>query len=237
MLRSAVSKVMWVGRATVFLVGLAVILAMVAGVASNALAANGQNLIIGNGLSDTLNNVATLPTKLRMRGTADGPALQVTQQSTGAAASGVGVTVPSGKAPITVNSAAGKATNLNADRLDGQSANAFLGASGKASDADLLDGRDSSGFVPTTTYTKNQSFVTNGNGSITGNGPACDQGDVLLGGGIKLNDAANQEIVQSRPDPGTPNSWFGSVKDDSSGQGAGFEITLLCGDLGTPHTG
>src|SRR5829696_4814010 len=111
MLRRTANKVMWVGRATVFLVGLAVILALVVGLASTALAANGANFIIGNGLSDTVKNIATLPTKLTMQGTSGGPALQVTQQSTNSGASGVGVTVPSGKAPIKVNSTAGKATN------------------------------------------------------------------------------------------------------------------------------
>jgi hypothetical protein len=122
MLRSAASKVMWVGRATVFLVGLAVILALVFGVASRAMGANGESLIIGNGLADTVKNIATLPTKLTMRGTAGGPALQVTQNSTNTNASGLGVTVPAGKAPIRVNSSAGKATNLDADKLDGKSA-------------------------------------------------------------------------------------------------------------------
>jgi len=41
MLRSAANKVMWVGRATVFLVGLAVILALVVGFATAALAGTG----------------------------------------------------------------------------------------------------------------------------------------------------------------------------------------------------
>jgi len=41
MLKSATSKVMWVGRATVFVVGLAVILALVLGVATAAFGANG----------------------------------------------------------------------------------------------------------------------------------------------------------------------------------------------------
>jgi hypothetical protein len=130
MLRSVVSKVMWVGRATVFVVGLAVILGLVGGLVSTALAANGQNFIIGNGLSDTVKNIATLPTKLTMQGTASGPALQVTQQSTNSGASGLGVTVPSGKVPITVNSTAGKATNLNADKLDGQDSPTFATKSG-----------------------------------------------------------------------------------------------------------
>jgi hypothetical protein len=43
MIRTAASKVMWVGRATVFLVGLSVILALVFGVATTAMGANGQS--------------------------------------------------------------------------------------------------------------------------------------------------------------------------------------------------
>ena len=136
MLRSVASKVMWVGRATVFLIGLAVVLALVVGVASAAFGANGGNFILGNP------NVATAITKLTMQGTANGSALQVTQQSTGTNASGVGVTVPAGKAPIKVNAGAGKATNLDADKLDGKEANAFLGANAKAANADKLDGKD-----------------------------------------------------------------------------------------------
>jgi hypothetical protein len=125
MVKSALGKVMWVGRATVFLVGLAVILALVVGLASTALAANGANFIIGNGLADTARNIATKLTKLTMQGTNSGPALQVNQQSTNTGASGVGVTVPSGKAPIKVNSTAGKATNLSADKLDGKDSTAL----------------------------------------------------------------------------------------------------------------
>jgi hypothetical protein len=70
-------------------------------------------------------NIAIFPTKLTMRGTNSGPALQDTQQSNNAGASGVGVTVPAGKKPITVNTNAGIATNLNADKLDGQDSSAL----------------------------------------------------------------------------------------------------------------
>ena len=58
MVRSAVSKVMWVGRATVFLVGLSVILALLFGVASAAFGSNGDALKLGQG------NVATKLTAL-----------------------------------------------------------------------------------------------------------------------------------------------------------------------------
>ena len=226
MIKSALGKVMWVGRTTVFVVGLAVILAMVVGVASAAFGANGNNFIIGNGINDTTKNIASLTSRLTMNGTASAPGLQVTQQSTGTGASGVGITVPTGKAPIKVNSAAGKATNLNADKLDG---------------------KDSTQFTPTTTYIKS---ATNpnpaGNGSIQGTGAACDQEpssgtivDVLLSGGVKLHDPTKQEVVESRPvDTTAPNQWFGSVKDNTpTATGAGFEVFVLCADLGTPHTG
>jgi hypothetical protein len=46
MVKSTVSKVMWVGRATVFMVGIAVILALVFGVASAAFGANNQSFIL-----------------------------------------------------------------------------------------------------------------------------------------------------------------------------------------------
>jgi hypothetical protein len=60
---------------------------------------------------------------------------------------GIQVKVTEGRAPLLVNATAGKATNLNADKLDGKDASAFLLTTGKAADADKLDGIDSGGFV------------------------------------------------------------------------------------------
>jgi hypothetical protein len=164
---------MWVGRATVFLVGLSVILAMVVGLASSALAANGQNFIIGNGLSDTVKNIATLPTKLTMQGTATGSALQVTQQSTNSGASGVGVTVPSGKAPIKVNSAAGKATNLNADKLDGLDSTRLVEARGD------ING-NSANFSGILEHSEGASFLNTGFHTVVAHAPNGPPVDVLL---------------------------------------------------------
>ena len=48
--------------------------------------------------------------------------------------------------PFTTN-ATGVATGLNADRVDGRDASDFLPTGGKAADADKLDGRDRSDFV------------------------------------------------------------------------------------------
>lgn len=127
-------KAMSMGKATVFAVGLAMILAVVLGVASSALAANGKPFLLGQ------SNVATKVSTLVNRGV--GPAL--------------GLKVGADQAPLSVNPEAGTATNLSADELDGKDASAFLGRSEKAAsaasadDASTLDGVDSTAFARTT---------------------------------------------------------------------------------------
>jgi hypothetical protein len=123
MTKSALSKIMWVGRATVFLVGLAAILALVFGVASTALGANGQNFILGS-----LNNSATAITKLT--GTVGGPTLRVSNPTADDGSTALDLEVASGMAPMKVNSAT-KVTNLNADLLDGKNSTAFVQGGGK----------------------------------------------------------------------------------------------------------
>ncbi|CAA9431457.1 MAG: hypothetical protein AVDCRST_MAG03-3272 [uncultured Rubrobacteraceae bacterium] len=109
MIRSAASKVMWVGRATVFMVGLAVILALVFGAATTAMGADGKPFLLGK------RNVATLASKLINRG--EGPALSLK--------------VGEGQPPLAVDSSA-KVANLNADQLDGKSEADFQGANAAA---------------------------------------------------------------------------------------------------------
>src|SRR5918993_3558417 len=118
MVRSVAKKVLWVGRATVFVMGLALMLALVFGMASTALGANGGNFILGS-----LNNTATAITKLT--GTVGGgPALQVSNPSTNTGSTALDLQVATGKAPMKVNSTT-KVANLNSDQVDGKSANAL----------------------------------------------------------------------------------------------------------------
>jgi hypothetical protein len=98
MIRSAASKVMWVGRATVFLVGLAVILALVFGAASVAFGADADFFKVGR------TNLADSVSRLTKSGA--GPALDLR--------------VDSGP-PLAVNRAT-RVTNLNADKVDGSDA-------------------------------------------------------------------------------------------------------------------
>jgi|GEM_PF-1006510 hypothetical protein len=102
MIRSAASKVMWMGRATVFTVGLAVILALVFGVATTAMGANGKPFLLGK------SNVATMVSELVNNGA--GPALSLK--------------VGQGQPPLAVNSSA-KVADLNADQIDGLDSTEF----------------------------------------------------------------------------------------------------------------
>jgi hypothetical protein len=111
MIRSAASKVMRVGRATVFLVGLAVILALVIGVASTASAHTDYKGLFhlnhfnpGKALTQLVGALASPLLKIDNNGT--GPALQLE----------AGANQP----PLMVNADSGTATNLSADKLDGK---------------------------------------------------------------------------------------------------------------------
>ncbi len=103
MAKTAASKVMWVGKATVFLVGLAVILALLFGVASTALAHKGEKGFFHIGHKNVSKAVSTLVKK------GAGPALNLQ--------------VGSGP-PLAVNSSE-KVTNLNSDQLDGVDSTQF----------------------------------------------------------------------------------------------------------------
>ena len=119
MARSAFSKVMWVGRATVFMVGLAVVLALLFGVATTALGATGGNFILGQG------NVAAAVSRLAGN-VPGGPALQVSNPNTKTGSRALQLGVAQGKAPLAVNVGAGTATNLSADELDGKDSEQIL---------------------------------------------------------------------------------------------------------------
>jgi hypothetical protein len=113
MVRSVAKKVAWVGRTASMVFGLALVLALVFGMASTALGANGGNFILGS-----LNNTATAITKLT--GTVGGgPALQISNPSTATGSTALDLQVATGRTPMRVNRTT-KVTNLNADLLDGR---------------------------------------------------------------------------------------------------------------------
>ncbi len=102
MIRSALSKVTWMARATTTVVGLAIMLALVFGFATTAIGATGGNFLLGQ------RNVADVISTLVKKG--PGPALSLV--------------VEANQPPLKVNSSA-KVANLNADKLDGKDFGAF----------------------------------------------------------------------------------------------------------------
>ena len=85
-------------------------------------AATGGNFILGQ------SNSASSTTSLTRTGANAGKGLQVTNASTGAGATALGLNVAAGHPPFTVNSGA-KVANLNADTLDGLTSTSFVSGS------------------------------------------------------------------------------------------------------------
>jgi hypothetical protein len=133
MLRSVASNVMWVGRATSAVVGLAIVLALVVGVASVAFGANGGNFILGR------TNVATIMTRLAGPDGVNGAMFEVQNNNPGIDDTALSLKVQSGEAPMTVNSDT-QVADLNADQLDGKDSTQLADATHSHSGADITSG-------------------------------------------------------------------------------------------------
>jgi hypothetical protein len=130
MLRSALSKVMWVGRATVFLVGIAVILALLFGATTTALAGTGVGATFNLGQKNTVDRLSQLA------GSTAGALLRVDNNGAGTALDlkvGDPAANPATKTtpPMKVDSQA-KVANLNSDQIDGLNSTDFVQGSGVA---------------------------------------------------------------------------------------------------------
>lgn len=101
-----------------------VVIALTAVLASSGTAAAVSYLVLG-----AVNSAGATTT---LKSGVNGNVLQITNTNStgGTSARGLGITVPAGRAPLTVNSSAGKATNLNADKLDGIDSTGFARGAG-----------------------------------------------------------------------------------------------------------
>ena len=133
MIRSTLSKVMWLGRTTIAVVGLAIALALVLGVATMALAEM-------PGDPFKLGQINTINSLTQLVGNRNGPMLLVDNNSTAEDASALFLQVDRGNAPLKVNANSGTATNLSADKLDGKDQRAFADASELGADQVVIHG-------------------------------------------------------------------------------------------------
>lgn len=230
-MHTAVNKAIRVGRATVLAIGVGVVLALVLGVATVALAAvPGDPFKLGkvniiNNATTTLRGsgpggvVASSLLEVKREGsTGTGAALRVDNTSTAGAARGIDINVPAGEMPINVNSGAGTA-NLNVDRLDGRDEQDFLSASRiyRVGNTVAKQGPGDGGSVSITGFP-----------SAT-EGLACDNGDVAIGGGgssTDIEDDLNSVV------PASSNSYQITFQDN--GSASNFRGFVLCSDSSKP---
>jgi hypothetical protein len=203
MLRSGVGKVMWVGKATVFLVGLAVILALVLSVTSAALAGTGVGATFNLGKKNTVNRLSQLV------GSTDNALLRIdNNNNAGTNATALDLQVEPGLTPMKVNSST-QVSNLNAD---------------------LVDGRSASSFVANSTYRLGQGQERAG--TVLGDGSkvlsqSCLAGDRLLSGGpASVN--VNSDVLDSFALD--TNTWQARINDSAVSGGDSFTVVVLCAD-------
>ena len=159
MLRTVFGKVMWVGRATIFMMGLAVMLAVVLGVATTALAGTGVGATFNLGKTNSVSALSKLV------GSVSSPMLLVDNNGPGTAIDlrvGTSTTPPDQKsaAPMKVDSQV-RVDNFNADQIDGLDSTAFQMSGSKAADSDKLDGKDSTQFADSA-HTHSGEDITSG---------------------------------------------------------------------------
>jgi hypothetical protein len=201
MVKTAFTRAMMVGRVTALALGVAVMLALVVGVASTAFGANGDNWKLGR------SNFATKITNLSGNLGVNGPMVRLTNNNAGTDDTALDLQVQPGEAPMTVNSAT-RVDNLNADQVDGKSASQFVANNIYKRESAIAAGTDKG----------DGTFVI---------GQACDPGDVLLSGG-PANVNGTSSMVESFPSPGTTTSW--SARIQKNGLADNFSVVVICAD-------
>lgn len=222
MLRTAAKKVAWVGRTASMVFGLALVMALLFGVATMAVGATGGNFLLGKA------NSAGATT--RLTSAVAGPALNLVNNGTAAAATALNITVPSGNPPMTVNSST-KVTNLNSDQLDGKEAADFAPTAHTHDDRYFTEAESDGRYLGPTLLVRTTRVTTpaNTNGNATAR---CQPGEQATGGGVQLESGNNTNIHYFEPggvpvsSNGQPNGWFSSWFADT--QQAQVKVSVVC---------
>jgi hypothetical protein len=182
------------GKGTATVLGLAMLLALVAGLASTAFAfVPGDPLELGR-----LNPINRIT---QVVGNTNDALLRISNGSTGDSATVLKLRVRAGKAPMTVSAHAGKAINPNADKVDGMGASAFFSGN---------------------TYKVQDGRIGPGEGRMAFRLVSCDEGDAMLngGGGCSVADGDDLRFSSSSGSDG----WTVSVVDNNNPSGVVAEV-------------
>ncbi len=210
-MHTAVNKAIQVGRATAVAMGVGVMLALVLGLATVALAAvPGDPFRLGQ-----VNAVNTLT---RLTGSTNNAMLRINNGSAGPNATALDLQVAPGKPPMTVNSAV-EVQGLNVDSLDGRNSNDFL-----------EEATDRDDFLPDNAYTEVREIFGPGSGNVFSISAFCDPEDIALGGGgSDLTPGTGNEFVATNPHESDPRGWTTRFLDP--GNGGRFDVTVRCADF------
>jgi hypothetical protein len=248
MARSALGKVAWVGRTASMVFGLALVLALLFGVATMALAAvPGDPFRLGQ-----TNGIDTMSTLV---GNVAGTMLRVDNNSTGAGATALELRVEAGKPPMKVNSAT-KVAQLNADKVDGKHATAFYAAGSKVADSSHADTADSAATAQEADHAVTADSATSADSAadaatLEGKsatdfaaaykrtvvaspvGTDTENGQALLDALSGITDASSAKPYLLYVEPGTYDLGTRalSMKQHVDIQGAGERKTLITGDV------
>ena len=212
MLRRAVGKVMWVGRATVFLVGLAVILGTLFGLASTALGANGDFWKLGQGNSAT--NITTLGGRIGV----NGPMLELDNNDGGTDDTALRLEVQAEEAPMSVNSTT-RVDRLNADRVDGKDVSQ-IGVNG----------------LQRVEVESDENSVSSKQATAS-----CPEGKILVGTGFdifggKSGSSPNQQtdVMMDFVIPGSSSVVAAAYEDEATSANWSVKAIAICATAGTP---
>jgi hypothetical protein len=198
-------KIIRADKVMVFCASLVTMLILTAVSSPTALAANpGDPLRLGE------ENTIVGPTT-SLVGNSD-PTLEIVNRSSTAGSPALRLVVNPKVPPLVVNDAAGKATNLDADKLDGRDSTTFADAiDGKAKDADKLDGRDSTTFADAIDGKAKDADKLDGRDSTT----------FANGTNGKANSAFSADNADKLDGKDSLQFWSGKLYDVLSGAGTG----------------
>ncbi len=217
MIRSVAGKALGLGRATVVPVVLAVMLIVVFG-ATPASAHGGYKGLLHLGHSKAVAKVTTLVGQV-----ATGSSLVVSNPSGGSA---LGLQVNAGRAPMTVNAEAGKATNLDADKVDGYGANELVRVARANASGTTLTGTEQNQVTVSLTAPTAGFVLVQSDYNVSGTGCPCEAWMLLRDEGSQT--APSYKIVKKAVDHGFDSGSMGWVFPVTAGSHT-FRLTAFKG--------